>query len=364
MRVLHVDTATEWRGGQNQIVVTAEGQKALGHEVLVFANASGQLAERSLAAGLAVHRAVVGRGDLSPRTIAAIGDATGAFAPDVIHVHESHGLVGAILAAGRAPVRPLLVASRRVDFPLGFVSRLKYGRLDRVLAVSRAVREVLIAGGLAAERVVLVHEGVKDRSPRTGGREALAALGVPAGAPVVGNVAQLVDHKDHATLLRAAAIVLRSKPETRFVICGDGPLREQLESLTRSLGIAERVIFAGFRADLDALIPAFDIFCLSSHLEGLGTSVLDAMCFGIPVVATRAGGIPDSVVDLETGRLAPPRDDQALAAALIDVLASPQIRARYGAAGRARFAKEFTSAAMVEATLAAYGREPRLTQQS
>lgn len=364
MRILHVDTATEWRGGQNQIVVTAEGQKALGHEVLVFANASGQLAERSLAAGLAVHRAAVGRGDLSPRTIGAIGDATGAFAPDVIHVHESHGLVGALLAARRAAPRPLVVASRRVDFSLGFVSRLKYGRLDRILAVSRAVREVLIAGGLSAERVVLVHEGVKDRPPAPGGREALAALGVPAGAPVIGNVAQLVDHKDHATLLRAAAIVLKARPETRFVICGDGPLREELLAQARSLGIAEHVIFAGFRGDLDALIPAFDIFCLSSHLEGLGTSVLDAMCFGIPVVATRAGGIPDSVVDGETGRLAPPRDHQALAAALSEVLASPEIRARYGAAGRARFAKEFTSAAMVEATLAAYGRGASLPQQS
>lgn len=364
MRILHVDTATEWRGGQNQIVVTAEGQKALGHEVLVFANASGQLAERSLAVGLSVHRALVGRGDLSPRTVTATLEAARAFAPDVIHVHESHGLVGAILAARRAAVRPLLVASRRVDFPLGFVSRLKYGRLDRLLAVSRAVREVLIAGGLSAGKVVLVHEGVKDRPPRPGGREALATLGVPAGALVIGNVAQLVDHKDHATLLRAAAIVLKSRPETRFVICGDGPLREELLALARSLGIAERVIFAGFRADLDALIPAFDIFCLSSHLEGLGTSVLDAMCFGVAVVATRAGGIPDSVVDGETGKLAPPRDHQALADALVEVLASPEIRARYGAVGRARFAKEFTSAAMVEATLAAYGRGPVLAQQS
>ena len=115
------------------------------------------------------------------------------------------------------------------------------------------------------------------------------------------------------------------------------------------------MIFAGFRYDLDALVPCFDIFCLSSHLEGLGTSVLDAMCFSRPVAATRAGGIPDMVVDSETGRLVAPRDDEALGRALIEMLSDRAVRERYGAAGRARFVKHFTSDVMVDATLAAYG---------
>lgn len=354
MKILHVDTATEWRGGQNQIVLTAEGEAARGHEVLIFANEEGELAARASRAGLPVHPAAVGRGDLSFRTVAAIRESVLAFCPDVIHVHESHGLAGAILAAKAASPRPRLVASRRVDFPLRLMSRLKYGRMDRVIAVSLAVREVLIAGGLREERVVVVHEGVRDRAPSLGGAGALRALGVPEGAPVIGNVAQLVDHKDHATLLRAAAGVLKTAPECRFLICGDGPLRSDLAALAASLGIADRVVFAGFRSDLDALIPCFDIFCLSSHLEGLGTSVLDAMCFSRPVVATRAGGIPDAVSDGETGRLCEPRDHESLARALIETLASAALRERFGAAGRARFLREFTSAAMVEATLSAY----------
>ena len=257
MRILHIDTATEWRGGQNQIVLTAEGQIRLGHDVLVFANAKGELAARAAQASVPVHHAEVGRGDLSWRTLSAIRGAVIAFGPDVIHVHESHGIPGAIFAAGRVSRRPRLIASRRVDFPLRLGSRLKYGRMDRILAVSRAVRDVLIQSGLPAAKIALVHEGVKDRPAQPGGREALIALGVPPGAPVVGNVAQLVDHKDHATLLRAAAIVLALRPDCRFVICGDGPLRQDLEELARALGISERVIFAGFRADLDALIPCF-----------------------------------------------------------------------------------------------------------
>lgn len=354
MRILHLDTATEWRGGQNQIVLTAEGQAARGHEVRIFANERGELAARASKASLSVHAAATGRGDLSWRTLRAIREAARAFVPDLIHVHESHGLAGAILSAGHLSPRPRLVASRRVDFPLRFLSRLKYGRMDKVLAVSRAVRGVLISSGLPAEKVGLVHEGVKDRLPQPGGREALRLLGIPDGAPLVGNVAQLVDHKDHATLFRAAALVLKSKPECRFLVCGEGPLRAELASLAASLGIADRVIFAGFRSDLDALMPLFDIFCLSSHLEGLGTSVLDAMCFSRPVIATRAGGIPDAVADRLTGRLVSPRDHEALASALAETLDSAQILAGYGAAGRERFLRELTSDAMVEATLAAY----------
>ncbi|MEO8361685.1 MAG: glycosyltransferase family 4 protein [Vicinamibacteria bacterium] len=354
MKILHIDTATEWRGGQNQIVLTAVGQRARGHQVEVFANPDGPLAVRGRAAGLSVPERSVGRGDFSLKTLGSVRGAVRSFAPDVLHIHESHGLMAALLAVRGMEPRPRMIASRRVDFPLKAMSRFKYGRMDKVLAVSNAVCDVLIHGGLPAEKVLLVHEGVNDRPPVPGGRKLLAALGVPEGAPVVGNVAQLVDHKDHATLIRAAAQVLKVLPDCRFVICGDGPLKASLMGLAGSLGIGEQILFAGFRPDLDALIPAFDIFCLSSHLEGLGTSVLDAMCFSRPVVATRAGGIPDAVLDGQTGRLVAPRDHQALADALLETLASDALKRRYGLVGRARFLRHLTSDAMVDATLAAY----------
>jgi glycosyltransferase involved in cell wall biosynthesis len=167
----------------------------------------------------------------------------------------------------------------------------------------------------------------------------------------VGNVAALTDHKDHATLLEAAALVSARRPEARFVIVGDGERRAELEARARALGTAERVIFAGFRDDVDRLLPAFDVFCLSSHLEGLGTSLLDAMCFARPVVATAAGGIPEAVLDGVTGRVVPVRDVRALADALVEVLSHPERREAMGRAGRERFLERFTADAMVEATL-------------
>ena len=355
MKILHVDTASEWRGGQNQILLTALGQIARGHDVRVFASVEGELAVRCARASIRVEKAAVGRGDLSWRTLTSVRAAAHSFQPDVIHVHEAHGLLAAIMAARACAIRPRLMVSRRVDFPLRFMSRIKYGAMDRVLAVSRAVRQVLADGGMPRERVVLVAEGVSDRAPAPGGRATLTQLGIPETAPLVGNVAQLVDHKDHATLLRAAARVLKVRPDCRFLICGDGPLRGALAAQAQSLGLGAQVIFAGFRYDLDALVPCFDVFCLSSHLEGLGTSVLDAMCFSRPVAATRAGGISDMVVDSETGRLVDPRDDEGLSRALLDLIGDRAVRERYGAAGRARFLKNFTSDVMVDATLAAYG---------
>ena len=124
--------------------------------------------------------------------------------------------------------------------------------------------------------------GCRTVPPSPADADQLEALGVPGDALVVGNVAALTEHKDHDTMIRAAAQVVERQPRARFVIVGDGELRESLGALAASLGVAEHVVFTGFRKDIDRLMPAFDVFCLSSILEGLGTSLLDAMSFSVP----------------------------------------------------------------------------------
>jgi glycosyltransferase involved in cell wall biosynthesis len=171
----------------------------------------------------------------------------------------------------------------------------------------------------------------------------------------VGNVAALTGHKDHATLLEAMALLHARLPGVRLVIAGDGELRGALEQKARALGLEGRVVFAGFRPDLDRLLPAFTVFCLSSHLEGLGTSLLDAMAFGLPVVATAAGGIPEAVEDGVSGRLVAPRDPRALADALAEALGDERRRAAWGAAGRRLYLERFTAQRMVEETLRVVG---------
>jgi glycosyltransferase involved in cell wall biosynthesis len=354
MRVLHVDSAATWRGGQNQALLTAAGMAARGHEVALACRAGGVLEARAREAGLAV-TPLRFHGDLSPLAALGLRRHLIRLRPDGVLLHDPHALSAAWLA-GRTGARR--VAVRRVDFRLrGALSRRKYLACDQVIAVSRAIAAVLAADGLPSGRVRVVYEGVPDRPPAPGGREALRELGVPGGAPVVGNVAALTDHKDHATLLRAAALLRPRLPEARFVIVGDGELGASLRALSESLGLRDRVVFAGFRRDLDRLIPAFDVFCLSSHHEGLGTSLLDAMCFARPVVATGAGGIPEAVLDGHSGRVVPVGDAEALAAALGELLAAaPERREALGRAGRERFLEQFTLDRMLDGTLDALGR--------
>ena len=352
-RILHVDTARTWRGGQNQVLLTALGMASRGHEVTLACRAGGQLEALARAAGLRV-RALPFRGDLWPPAVTALGAVLREERAEVVQLHDPHA-VSAGLLARRLAGRTIVVATRRVDFPLKSVLSLaKYRACERVIAVSAAIHEVLVGDGLPPERLRLVHEGVRDRAPEAGGRAALLELGVPEGAPVVGNVAALTDHKDHATLLEAAARVVKARPDVRFVILGEGEKRADLVALRLRLGLEGHVIFAGFRHDLDRLLPAFDLFCLSSHQEGLGTSLLDAMAFARPIVATAAGGIPDAVEDGVTGLLVPVRDAAALAQALLALIADPARREEMGALGRQRFLARFTAELMVENTLRVY----------
>jgi len=348
MRILHVDSAATWRGGQNQVLLTLEGMARHGHEVALACRKGGALEARARDAGVALHPLAF-HGDVSPGAVVGLRRLLRRLRPEAVVLHDPHA-VSAGWLAGRQGARR--VAVRRVDFRLrGPLSRRKYLACDRVVAVSGAIAAVLEADGLPAGRVRVVHEGVPNRAPLPGGGQLLRELGVPEGAPVVGNVAALTDHKDHATLLEAAARVRRRAPTARFVIVGEGERGPALRAHAERLGLGDRVVFAGFRRDLDRLLPAFDVFCLSSHHEGLGTSLLDAMCFARPVVATRAGGIPEAVEDGVTGRLVAVRDPDALAAALAELLLDAPGRDAMGRAGRERFLARFTVERMVEDTL-------------
>ena len=361
--ILHVDSGATWRGGQNQVLLAARGMVERGHDVTVACRPGGALEKRLQACGLRT-RPLRTRSDLAPGAALRLARACRDLRPDVVHTHDSHATAAAALASFIGPAT-WLVATRRVDFTLsGAPARWKYDRCARGIAVSQAVRAVLERDGLASENLRLVHDGVSDRSPQPGGREALRALGVPENAFVVGNIAALTDHKDHATLVDAAAEVVEHLPQTRFVIVGEGELRANIEKRIRERGLTGHVFLAGHRDDVDRLLPAFDVFCLSSHMEGLGTSLLDAMMFGVPIVATAAGGIPEAVADGVSGRLVPPRRPQLLAAALSEIVQNTPLRMRLARAGRQRYEDAFRAEQMVEQTLRVYEERTCTSVQS
>jgi glycosyltransferase involved in cell wall biosynthesis len=149
---------------------------------------------------------------------------------------------------------------------------------------------------------------------------------------------------------------VRQVPDARFVIAGEGELRPALERQIKEHRLEKHVLLAGFRPDVLSVHKAFDLFVMSSVTEGLGTSLLDAMACAKPVVATTAGGIPEVVVDGETGLLVPPRDHHALADAIVRLLNDAGLRARLGEAGLARVRERFTAERMVQDTLRVYGQ--------
>jgi glycosyltransferase involved in cell wall biosynthesis len=174
-------------------------------------------------------------------------------------------------------------------------------------------------------------------------------------------VAALVPHKGQRHLVAAAARVVRAVPDTRFLIIGEGELRDALTRQIKGLGLERHVHLTGFRNDVIGLQKSFDVFAMSSVTEGLGSAMLDAMACAVPIVATRAGGIPEAIIDGTSGLLVGPQDEGALAAAIVRLLKDPELRGRLGAAGRERVMNEFSIEKMVRETLHTY--EERLLRQ-
>ena len=283
----------------------------------------------------------------------------GELSPDVIHAHDPHAVAMAAVALSMAmpEPRPRFVISRRSDFPTGpnSFSRWKYGLVDLAIASSAAVRDRLIRDGIPAGKIVIVHEGVDvERIVKLPAGNVHAAFYLPTGAPVVGTVSALVPHKGHQYLIDAAALVVRDVPDVRFVILGDGERREALERQIHDKHLERHVFLGGYREDAVELTKGFDVFAMSSLSEGLCITLIDAMATARPAVATRAGGIPEVLIDGETGYLVEPRDNEALATRLIELLADKTLQARMGAAALARARECFTVARMVDGTVNAY----------
>ena len=365
LTVLHLNTERGWRGGEQQMSYLARGLAERGHACHVVCRPDSECERRMTEAGLPVHPIAI-HGDLdvpAARRIAKLADRIGA---DVLHAHTSRTHLAAVWARRmmRRPAR--CVVHRRVDFSIHKLpfrlSGLKYRRgVDRYIAVTEAVKRVMVSDGLDADLISVVPSGVDlsrfDDAPPA--PDLRGELGVPEGARVVGNVGALVDHKDHHNLLDAAALVLKEEPMAFFVIVGEGSLRAALEAHADALGVGDRARFVGFRSDVPQCLRGFDAFCLSSWGEGIGGVVLEAMAARRPVATTSAGGLDEVVRNGENGLLVPTRNPKALAEALLNLLRQPEEAQRLAEAGRRTVEEGFTVGHMIERTLAVYEEAQR-----
>ena len=318
MRVLQVDSGREWRGGQNQVRLLCRelARDARVEQILVTKQGS-ELARRAAADGVTVQGTVWEIG-LDPRAWWHLRRTISTFQPDIIHVHDSHALtLAATSAMGRT-----LVATRRVDFHVGRFGAWR--RPDRILAVSAAVKQVLVGDGIAADVITVVPDGIDPEEIRRAADPPLdmrSRLRLSPQALLAVNAAALVDHKDHKTLIRAARAARTLEPQLYWVIAGEGPQRDALAAEITRLDLQGRVHLVGWIDRIEALIAEASIFVMSSKLEGLGSVILNALALERPVVATAAGGIPEM---LPPDVLVPPGAAEALAQKVVEVLHDPK----------------------------------------
>jgi glycosyltransferase involved in cell wall biosynthesis len=351
MRVLHVNNERTWRGGERQTLLTAEEQRRTGIDAQIACRRRSPLEWMANAAGIPT----IGIATALPAAVPTLARAARGF--DLLHCHtgRTHSMAA---IASLVTLRPVVV-SRRVHVvpPRSTFNRWKYARADRIVCASRFIAGLLGEWGVSADRLSVIYEAVPGGTPYAREhcrRELRDRTGIPDDRPVVGNIAALVGHKDHATLLRAARIIATRRRDVSLVVVGDGELRQRLTRQCTDLGLDGIVHFTGFIPQAECLLPAFDVFTLTSSAEGLGTIVLDAAAADVPVAVTSGGGLREIVLHEETGLLAPVGDAAELAAAVLRLLEDRRLAARLAQAAHLRVASEFSVAGMAGRYLETY----------
>jgi glycosyltransferase involved in cell wall biosynthesis len=361
LRVAHLDTGKELRGGQRQLLLLARGLCERGHEQLIVCPEESPLEGRARSEGFRV-LALPEHDPGHLHGIAELRRELRARRFDILHAHDGRSQTVSALAAFRLPARR--VATRRVTFmPEGLwralqIHRLQYGcTCDAIIAVSRFVRDLLERSGLDASKIEVIPDGVEipahlpDGAFRTRARR---QWNLDPEALVIGHAGAFTREKGQDLLLQAFIEAGASLPaSSRLLLVGEGPLRDSVSCLvSKTQG---RATVLSPMDDLTAFFAALDLYVMPSRSEGLGSSALLAMAHGLPVVASRAGGLPEVVEDGINGWLVDPESPAALAQALV-AAASDSARLRsFGLAARDR-ACAFSADTMVDRTEALYRR--------
>ncbi|HXG03929.1 MAG TPA: glycosyltransferase, partial [Candidatus Binatia bacterium] len=330
MHVVHVLHTLAVGGTENGVVNLVNALARDARHTVIAVTTSGPLAAR-LPAGVEVH-ALDKRPGTDPAALVRLTRLLRRLRPDIVH-SRNWGAFDAVAAARLAGV-PVVIHGehgREAADPEGRdrrrnrLRRLLSPMVARWVTVSHDLRRWLVGRvGIRADRVETIHNGVDTARFGEGDREAAReALGLEPGRPVVGTVGRLDPVKDHVRLVTAFRSVVARRPDALLVICGDGPLRDELRRAVETAGLEASVRLLGERDDVPRVLAALDVFTLPSIAEGISNTILEAMATGLPVVATRVGGNPELVEDGVTGRLVEPRRPEALAQALLDYLNDP-----------------------------------------
>jgi len=336
--VLHTESSPGLGGQEIRTLREARWTAERGWRVLLACQAGGRLLERAREAGLET-MAIAMKAPWDARALAQLVRLVRREHVSLVHTHSSVDawLGGMAARSARVPV----VRTRHVSIPIRRGWNPVYTWLaDRVITSGEAIRRLVMAAGAPAARVVALPAGVDLDEFPFGLRSRPLTDGLGVGRPVIGSVAMFRGSKGHAHLIEAFAAIRREHRAATLLLVGDGIRRAWVEGLARDAGLAESVVFTGFRSDVAALLGMMDCFVVAStRTEGIPQSLLQAFAVGAPVVASDVGGVPEVVVDGVTGRLVKADAADALARGILSVLSDPA-----GASGRALAARRMVEA--------------------
>jgi L-malate glycosyltransferase len=346
VRVLHLDSSSGWGGGQNQVRLLMRELSARNVSQLCICPDQSPLAKKLRELGLPV-KTIRWRGGSDPRAIWSVFNALGEF--DVVHCHDAHALQVALLPAKIRNKK--LVGARRVPFK---TNSFKWNQADRVVAVSNTVKQVLVASGVDADRVRVIHSGTdlaetRAVQPFTPGMR--SRHNIPADAFVIANAALFVAWKGQIVIPSAAALL----PDVHWFIAGDGPMKPDIEAAIARYNVADRVHMLGWLPDARQLLKEVDAYISASTEDGLGNSVTESLALRVPVISADAGGgaeIVRPVHEQTQAVLYEPGNPQSLAET-VNKLRQPGMRERVLEAQDARFA-DFAIERTAASTLALY----------
>lgn len=351
MKVLHLSSEKSWRGGEQQIAYLIGELKNHGVESLVALRKGSNFESFCQKEGIP-YEAMSFSNEFDLGTALKVKTYAQKNQVDVVHLHTGKGHGIGVLASVLGMKIPL-VLSKRTDFPIkpNVFSRFKfnYSGIKKILCVSKKIKEVIDVELKNTSISVPVYSGVDLHKFKFEKKHFFHdLLGISHHLKLVGNTAAISPHKDYFTFVKVAEKVCAENPDVRFLVIGSGPMESEIKAFVQDRKLTDKVLFTGFINNLPEVLFNLDVFLITSNEEGLGTSILDAHACGVPVVATRAGGIPEIVIDGISGTTAPIGDVESLAKAVKARLSDHELfQAK-------EFVKGFSKEATAQKTLEIY----------
>ncbi len=354
MHILHIETGQHLYGGALQVLHLIKGLKKQGVQNTLVCVKDSEISRAAVWFSEIYDIPMLG--ELDPVFVVRLLKIIRNTRPDVVHIHSRRGadIWGGIAAA---LAKTCAVITRRVDNPEHpWIVKAKYRFYDRVITISEGIKRVLLSEGVPLKKITCIPSAV-DTKPFEGDCQKswfYKEFEVNPRDKIIGVIAQLIKRKGHRYLINAAPEILKKSPYTTFMFFGKGPLTNQLRQLCDENNITNKVYFVGFRTDLERILPCLHLIVHPATMEGLGVSLLQAAASRLPIIATRAGGIPEIVHDRVNGYLVDPGNIKGITRAVINLLEDEALSKKFGQEGHTIVSSHFSIKAMVEGNLCVY----------